>query len=754
MINGERVPSAEAEIRAVQLDLIPSDMIQTIEVNKALTPDMDADAIGGSVNLVTRQAPSGLRVSAMLGSGYNFLAKKPLLTGSLVLGTRFGQKDQFGIVASASLHNHHLGSDDIEAEWKEVDPEEETPLQGYDVYTEDFQVRTYEIQRLRQSYSLGFDWRISDNHTIYINGMYNHRNDWENRYRLRYSIEYDDGWEMETRRQTKGGNANTKSRRLEDQRTYNATLGGDHLFGKVKFTWHGTYAMASEERPDERYVSYRIKGLAHETDWTLDLSDTRKPVVNVMSPYDDMDPDNNGEWDLKEITAENQYTDEKDINGRFDFNIPLAEGKFKNVLNFGGRYRNKQKERKNDFFEYSPMDEDGFNDNTFSNLTDKSKDNFLAGDYAAGHFVSETYLGELALNDATQFEKEAVNEELAGNFTATENIYGGYVSLDQNLGENVLVIVGLRLEQTDIKSQGYSYNEDDDEINLTQEVTSNYLNVLPALHVKYNINPTSILRFAFTNTLARPNYYDLVPYEIVIPEDNEIEVGNPELKATTSLNLDLMFEKYLKSIGIISGGVYYKGIKDFIVQVVKRDFQYKDNVYDKFFQPVNAGDADIIGAEIAWQQHADFLPGAWKGIGWYLNYTYNYSKVKNFNIEDREGEDLPLPGTPQNMFNASLFYEYAGFQFRASYNFATAFRDVDGIGESEFYDRWYDKVNYLDINASYTIKKQWTIFVDLNNITNQPLRYYQGVVDRTMQSEYYNMRLTAGVKFDLVVKEK
>jgi len=73
MLNGDRVPSAEAEIRNVQVDLIPSDMIQTIEVNKALTPDMDADAIGGAINLITRPAPNNLRISGTLGSGYNAL---------------------------------------------------------------------------------------------------------------------------------------------------------------------------------------------------------------------------------------------------------------------------------------------------------------------------------------------------------------------------------------------------------------------------------------------------------------------------------------------------------------------------------------------------------------------------------------------------------------------------------------------------------------------------------------------------------
>ncbi|MCB0434321.1 MAG: carboxypeptidase-like regulatory domain-containing protein, partial [Mangrovimonas sp.] len=63
-LNGSRIPSAEGDNRNVQMDLIPSDMIQTIEVNKAVTPDMDADALGGSVNLITRTSPQGFRLSA------------------------------------------------------------------------------------------------------------------------------------------------------------------------------------------------------------------------------------------------------------------------------------------------------------------------------------------------------------------------------------------------------------------------------------------------------------------------------------------------------------------------------------------------------------------------------------------------------------------------------------------------------------------------------------------------------------------
>jgi TonB-dependent receptor len=736
MINGERIPSAEAEIRSVQLDLIPSDMIQTIEVNKALTPDMDADAIGGSVNLVTRSIPSELRVSATLGTGYNFLSDKPQWLGSVVLGNRF-LNEHVGIMFSASVQDHNLGSDNVEAEWDQDD--------DGTIFTNTLEVRTYEIERLRQSYSLAFDFQLNPNHTLFLSGMYNHRNDWENRFRLQHDIEYDSetqSYLTEISRQNKAGSADVNNARLEDQRTFNATLGGDHQMGSIRLKWHGTYAKASEDRPDERYIDYKIE----EVPYIPDLSDPRRPGYTIEDP---MQADFSEEYEFDELSQEHGYTEERDMNARFDLNIPFLTGKYANSIDFGGRFRGKQKERDNQFREYEPVDEDAFDEQVLANLVDKTKDNFEVGEYQAGHFISKEFTGEIDVDNEDLFESEEVYEEYAGNYTAEENIFGGYVSFNQNIGEKFFLLAGVRLENTSGSYKGFQYNDEENILEPSNDNTNDYLNVLPGLHLKYSFNPTTILRMAYSNTLARPNYFDLVPYEQVFPEDGEISIGNPSLEPTTSMNLDLSAEKYFKSVGLISVGGFYKSIQDFIISVTKNDYEYKGEVWDDFTQPVNGGDATIAGVEVAYQQQFVFLPGPLKGIGIYLNYTYTHSKVKDFEIEGREDEALPLPGTPQNTFNASLSYEYRNLQFRASLNMADAFRDSEGIGESDFYDRWYDNVTYLDLNAAYTIKNRWKVFMEANNLTNQPLRYFQGIDERTMQEEYYNVKLTAGIKFDL-----
>lgn len=732
-VNGDRIPSAEAESRAIQLDLIPSDMIQTIEVSKVVTPDMDADAIGGSVNLVTKSSPYKRRISGTFGGGYNFLSDKPAQNFSLVYGDRFFNK-KLGMVLSGSYENKKLGSDNIEGEWDTDD--------GM-TYMTDFQIRTYNVQRERQSYSASFDYNFNVDHKIEFKSIYNHRKDWENRYRLRYKdIEYNEGeWVSEIRRQTKGGVGDNKNTRLEDQKAMNFALSGEHHFGIVKFDWKGSYAKAEEDRPNERYITYRHKDAVLNPD----LSDTEKPIFTVLT---ESAQDLNSDWDLKELNEQHQYTDDIDKIFKANLSLPWLEGDFKNKIKIGASYKGKEKKRDNMFYEYTPEDEDAFNTASIASKVDKSKSDFEAGSqYQAGNFVSEKYLGNLDFDSG--FEGEEVLEELAGNFDAKEDLYASYFRLDQSFGKKLDVIAGVRMEATSVEYTGRELKideEGEESLLITPTETDDYINVLPSLIGKYSLAANTKLKFAWTNTIARPRYYDLVPHVNINLEDLEAEVGNPELEPTKSMNFDIMFEHYFNSIGQITAGVFYKDITDFTVTQELRDYEYNGVVYDKFSKPFNAGDANLYGFEFAFQRQFDFLPGFLKQTGIYANYTYNYSEVKNFNLEGREGEDMTLPGTPQNTLNASLFYEGKKLTVRASFNYADDF--IDEVGDEAFYDRYYDAVAYLDFNANYSISKNWNIFFEANNLLNQPLRYYQGSSQYTMQEEYYNRKIYFGVKFD------
>ena len=149
------------------------------------------------------------------------------------------------------------------------------------------------------------------------------------------------------------------------------------------------------------------------------------------------------------------------------------------------------------------------------------------------------------------------------------------------------------------------------------------------------------------------------------------------------------------------------------------------------------------------QRQFDFLPGKFlKGFGVYANYTFTKSSANGIYNEDGDlRTGISLPGTAPHMFNASLSWENKRFVARLSLNYAASY--LDELGGNDFEDRFYDKQLFLDANASYAITKSLRVFGEVNNITNQPLRYYQGISSRTMQMEYYRQRLNFGLKFDL-----
>ncbi len=749
-LNGDRIPSAEGDNRNVQMDLIPSDMISTIEVNKTLTPDMDADAIGGSVNLITRAIPNRQRISATIGAGYSPVREKGMYNGSIIYGNRF-LNNKMGLVLSGTMQSNDFGSNNIEGEWAKDDAGK--------LFMNEMQIRKYDVYRIRRSVSAAWDFDINTRNRIALNAMYNWRDDLENRFAVSYKdMEWDEDKSMyvgKLNRQTKGGidNDKNKGKRLERQDVLNFSLTGEHLLSaKLDFDWTASYSRASEKRPNERYMAYEVK----KAELGQDISDTYLPFIKDQ--YTDY-----SKFAFKELTENENNTNEDEFGGKINFRMPLSviSGQ-KGRLRIGARIRLKSKDRENNFFEYTPNPKYG----ALSTLPMQTWDarNWDQGErYAAGGFVSKDFLGSLDLTDKSKFEKEDKPDEyLSQNYHAKERIIAEYIRWDQNITERTALILGVRLEHTNID---YTGNNVIDEEELVGEIRNknSYTNILPSINLKHNFNENFILRAAVTTGLARPNYYALAPYVNTLMEDKELYAGNPDLKATYATNFDLMLEKYFQNVGIISGGVFYKNLKNFIYMYNDQSFNAErySSLFPELKNPIAVGETwdfaqfrngdkvDVYGFEVAFQRQLDFLPGKFlKGFGIYTNYTYTGSKAKGIAGEGgvlREG--LGLPRTAPHMFNGSLSWENNKFSARVSANYTAAY--LDEIGDNAFSDAYYDKQFFLDANASYKITRQFRIFAEANNLTNQPLRYYQGQEGLMRQLEYYKPRYNLGVKFDL-----
>ena len=727
-INGSRIPSAEGDIRNVQLDLIPSDMIQTIEVNKTLMPDQDGDAIGGSINLVTKNSPRRLTLNAVAGTGYNWISRKAQMNFGLTIGNRFFN-DRLGIMVSASYNNAPSGSYNTEFIWGKDDAGK--------LYLSDYQIRQYYVTRERQSYSMSADWKFNDFNKIWFKGIFNNRNDWENRYRTTLKDITPDGV-ADVRVQTKGGSHDNRNARLERQRTMDFTLGGENRLGFLSLDWRIGYARASEERPNERYIDFRLK----KQHFSFDLSNPRTPFA---TPDEGSTMLLDDKFSLKDLTQQQEDITEQDLKASLDFKTRLSD---RSKLKFGFKFVNKTKDKEIDYYEYTPVDKKGFNKDALAHSVNESTDRFMPSSrYQTGSFISKQFLGSLNLDDASLFEKAQVAEELAGNYNARENVTAGYIRLDSRITDNLNFTGGLRVENTALRYTGRIYDDESGTVSKTDPESSSYINFLPSMIFKWDVNKDFMIRAGYNQSISRPKYSALVPGMNIKRGDNEIVIGNPGLKATTSHNIDLNAEYYWKSIGLVSAGLFYKRIEGFIVDEVSFNHEYEGHVWTKFTQPKNGGNANIFGAEFSYQRDFSFIAPALRCVGLYGTYTYTHSRVTDFNFEGRENEKgLSLPGSPEHTANVSLYFEKFGLSARLSFNYASDF--IDEMGASKFYDRYYDSVKYMDFNISYTFgkKTKFTIYADCTNLLNQPLRYYQGSKDLTMQQEYYGVKINGGIK--------
>lgn len=742
-INGNRIPSAEGGTRNVQLDLIPADMIETIELNKVVTSDMDGDAIGGEINLITKNTPNHRVLNFNVGSGYSWISQKPLWDLGATLGSRFFNS-RFGLMASASYQYSPGGSDNTEFEYVEND--------DHSIALKEAQVRQYYVTRERQSYSLALDYTFNPLHKLYFKGMYNRRSDWENRYRISYKKLNGNSSKQSVVMQTKAGSSDNKDARLELQQTMDFTLGGEHNFGRLKADWAGSYSRATEDRPNERYASYQLKG----EDFASDFKDVgeKQPYYALQLPTLD-----DSHWKLSELTNSDQSIAENEWKGKINLTLPLTNGLFGNTLKLGAKYTNKHKTLDKSFFDYEAKEVLG--DDWRKATVGQIREGFMPGNqYPIGSaFISKGTLGKI---DFSQYNGTENLEEEAGNYNIREQITAGYLRFDQKLGKRLEATAGLRVERTDLETNGFNVtvpDEGDATIAPTGTYKHHYTDLLPSLLLKYKFCNDGNLRASVTKTISRPKYSALIANKCFNTADYTATIGDPNTKPAKAFNFDLSADYYFKSVGMVSVGMFYKNIKNVNIEWSSNKYLGSDLGLTgelaqeswKVTQNINAYDARVIGVEAAYQRDFSFIAPALKCVGFYATYTYTHSTTRNFNerLNVQESDNVKVAGSPEHTANASLFFEKWGANIRLSYNFASSF--IDEMSTSRQLDRYYDKVNYLDLNASYTWgeKTKFTVYANANNLLNQPLRYYQGEKNRTMQVEYYGVKVNAGFKINL-----
>lgn len=761
LINGDRMPSTQSGNRGVPLDIFPSELIQFVQVSKAITPDMEGDVIGGSVNFITRSSPSKRTALGTVATGYSAQAQSRILNGSLIYGDR--SKDQkFGYIITASTWNRDWGSDNFELVYNTGNSDPVHSIQQ-------LQLRDYLGNRTTYGFNSAMDYSFNSRNKIYLKGMWTDFKDEELRYRTRFRFgkAEDDP--------TAGIIEHAFTNTIYHSRFKGAELGGANgLSSKINLDWKlssyqanfwydspvdrnvGLFDSAGPSNSENRgyYFSTWVqndvtfdnlvnvngknyKFLSADSPTGVGEADINnfQPRVNANTPIDA------SKAELSNAIASGRWIQEKDITGKVDLTIDATDYL---KVKIGAKIRGKNRTANRAVTTWTPE-----NDVFLTGVENEAfpeRGGFLTeinspyDQYLVNYPTIEANDNLINLPGERVFEDPNSPGMATQTYKAGEDVFATYGMATWNLADKWTMIGGARFENTYIDYNSSQVDENDEVSPLNAK--RSFGAFLPMLHLKFSPNTDTNLRFAATRTFVRPDFVDLSPSSSIDFGELTASIGNPDLNPTFAWNFDVLAEHYFKNVGVLSAGVFYKDVKDVIF-----DSNTQRVINGDIFNvstPLNASDAWLLGLEIGVQKRLDFLPGFLSGFGVDANYTFTDSEVQ---VPGRDVKQ-PLFGQSKHIFNASLFYEKYGLSARVAANFKGSYLDeLQGSGPEQ--DRYYDDNLNLDFSASYNISKKIRIFMEVNNLLNEPLRYYHGNANRPEQTEWYALRGQAGITVNL-----
>ena len=748
-INGLRASSAEPR-RAMQLDVIPSDVLDGLEIHKTLTADMDADAIGGAINIKTLSAFSrkGTYLKARAEGSYNSLSEdwgpKLSVAGSNNFVLNSGRR--LGVAAAISWHDRELHIDNNEADdWEVAD-------NGSD-YPEEFQPRLYTVGRERIGGVLNFDLDLSDSTRLYAYTLYSKFTDTEIRNRVTFDLSEDDVLDQATVTDTSADfslveiERDTKGRNMRGQiaETLSIALGSETQLDTWLVETQFGYSYGRERTPDQvdgTWVAEFESGVGPITAGspvlTLDRTNLQIPVVtsDFWTALAD-----ESLYELDEIENFHETNEDTQTSIALDFGRATGFGSMK----FGVKMRWREKKTNEDAEIYSgdgtwflndALLPDGGAAYGFPTPVDPVPDNAIERDILAG---------------GVGIDFEDVDSEIDSNvadFVFDEDVFAAYGLAIWEM-DRATLNVGLRYERTELDSRGnlVEFIEQDlngpgdppaDTVIVTPiSATNSYDDVLPSANLRFEFSERLVGRASVFRSVVRPRVEE-VAFRVEL-EDGEAAIGNPDLDPFRAWNVDASLAYYPTDLSVISFGVFYKKIEDFIFVQVIDDFDFLGITLDEAEIALNGEDATVFGIEFNYQQHFGFLSPPFDGLLVGINYTYVDSEA------DTGDREVALPKQSANIANFLVGYEKGGFDLRVAMKYRD--RYIDELVDPE-YDRYTSDHMQWDVTAKYRFSDSWLVYAEVTNLGDEPEHYYAGNRNRLLQYDEYGTISAIGFQYN------
>jgi TonB-dependent receptor len=729
-INGQDAAAPETDTRSIKLDTVPTGLIGSVEVIKNQTAEYDANAIAGAVNIKTLSAFDRKKpfVSARYSAGYIELNDKTSYDTDVAAGTRFGANNEFGIVAALNASRRPQASDNLQGSdnWEDGKPD-------------DWRLRDYYVIRNRQGAALNFDYKPNDDVRLYARTLFSHFTDMEQRQEFRVNLEdaFADDLPPGTYNAGKAVNRNAKYR-FEDEHIATVNLGGEFTLGAGKLEVDVTSSTAIKD-DDPRY-NFAYAGKKGTTG-TYDFSGELPVVTPDALAYDATT------YEAKSAELEADHARETLNQASADYTLPTSAFGGDTIFKMGVKYSERHKRsavtyRYYDVGDMTLSDFSAYDAGSLYGTKFGPTVDFLKSlDHAEANGLMELDVGE------------SIADELGGDYDVREKVAAAYVQATIHTGKLTL-IPGLRVEQTDAEYKAIQFDTDDIETEADLEAAGvfnsfgkkAYTDLFPSLVGRYDFNDNSLVRFAATTSIGRPNYVDLAPRVAINhdEDDLELEVGNPDLDPLTSVNLDAGYEHYFGKRGMISVAAFYKSIDNpiFVTEREADNETINGTVYDgaKITQSQNLKSAKVSGVEFNFIMQFDSLPAPFDGLGTSFNVTAQDSSTDG---APGRADKVALIYTSDLTGTAELTYEKANWSARVAYTYRSEY--LDTLGESKDTDIYTAANGKVDLKIGYAVTPNWQLYVEGKNLTEADWQRYLGNKSQLVENEAYGRTWRVGV---------
>ncbi|MBZ5660057.1 MAG: TonB-dependent receptor [Acidobacteriia bacterium] len=762
-INGVNIPSPESGVRNIKMDIIPAALVDRIEVSKTLSANQDADAIGGSVNLVTKAAGDKPSISFGGIGGYT-----PIQSGRWLdsfdgsIGKRFGKSKNLGLMFGGSYDWNGRGIDDIEPGQTTGNLPNGTAV----ALVDGMDTREYEYYRTRYGFETGLDYRLGAGSTAYVKGLYSDFHDFGDVWVYSYNrpdtpltqsggittFDYING--------NPGSMAYREYIRRPDQQIWSFSAGARHDLSSTLILYD---VSVSRSHQYGGFPTTRFNNGPSNVQFNIDTTDPLRPKFIVENNAPIFDPT---QYSMSQQQNIDERTAELSVQGSFSVAQRYNAGSHLGTFEAGFKFRNSDKMNLvNDPYCNPPTPNILLSQvlGTYSNA------NYYDNSYQLGPLSSYDKITSLFNCSANSPTFDGPNSHLnndGADYSGTERVVAGYLMNTISIGKSRLQ-AGVRFEAT---NESYNANQVNTDASgnyvSTVPVTGggSYLNVLPSVHWQYILTPNTNIRATYGMAISRPNFSDLVPSVLFSPNGSPptAAIGNPSLKATLANDFDVLFEHFFQPLGILQAGFFYKDLTDPIYNTTQTNSPLPQYAGFTVQQSINGPRAHITGFEAAWEQRLSFLPGLMNGFGVAANYSYMTSQV-SFPADFSGGRtDHPaLLRQAPNTWNLGFTYDKARFSMRFGVSHNDANIDAYNYQVSDptkvndpilglkgpTGDIYFYAHTQFDVQGSYRMHKGLRLVVSGLNLSNEVFGFYQGSPIYPIQREFYKSSVMIGMRW-------